>query len=71
MAIANKCDRCGAYYTKTKNPTLKLIKSKGVHFSSGYKLDLCDKCQEALEEFMDTDYTFSKKFEGVDGIKED
>ena len=69
MALANRCDRCGAYYTRTKNPMLKLIKSRGVA-TDGHKIDLCDDCQKALEEFMDTDYTFSKKFEGVDGIKE-
>ena len=66
MALANKCDRCGAYYTETRNSELKLIKSKGVHFSSGHKLDLCDKCQEALEDFMNTDYTFDEKLKEFD-----
>lgn len=64
MALANKCDRCGAYYTQTKNPELKLIKSKGV--ASNMLVDLCPSCEEELKKFMCTDYTFNLKLAEFD-----
>ena len=54
MSKACKCDRCGKFFEPTNYPT------KPVYYVTktppGYctiEYDLCDKCQDDLEEFME------------------
>ena len=50
MSLANKCDRCGKLYERTKRNDEDKIK-KLLPYSEA-DIDLCSECQEAFEKFM-------------------
>ena len=50
MALANKCDRCGKLYERTRRNDEYKIK-KLLPYTE-VDIDLCSECQEAFETFM-------------------
>ena len=50
MALANKCDRCGKLYERTRRNDEYKIK-KLLPYTE-VDIDLCSECQEAFEKFM-------------------
>ena len=50
MSLANKCDRCGKLYERTRRNDEYKIK-KLLPYTE-VDIDLCYECQEAFEKFM-------------------
>lgn len=55
MAVANKCDRCGAFYDFDFAGKYSLVRQPerdGMNCRNGFMIDLCPACDEALDNFM-------------------
>ena len=55
MAVANKCDRCGAFYDLDFVGKYDLVvkpKRSDMNYSNGTLVDLCPSCDRALDNFM-------------------
>lgn len=50
MSNAYKCDRCGAYYDEETTGEYNITETKMI---GAREQDLCDECQDDLDEFMD------------------
>lgn len=60
MALANKCDRCGKFYTRPYTPELKVIQY--MHGYGERTIDLCDDCLKGLVGFLGVNIDLSNPF---------
>lgn len=53
MADAKKCDRCSILYEKIPSPSLyAVLKGTSIYLESKRLLDLCPKCESALDDWL-------------------
>lgn len=60
MAMARKCDRCGAFYTENKKNSklstvvrgVSLLKGRRCEGPSERNFDLCDSCMDSFLTFI-------------------